>query len=188
MALDKDMVWEESKDVYRPKHVDIFKLIDSMSLGKRPIIRTGQSFITIRRQAYATLRVHLQRDLKNEAGGLLIGAAFFDPHLKAYLITIEQSLAAEMADETELSIAFTAETWAQLLPEMQSLNPEWTILGSYHSHPGMGVFLSPTDLEMLAGIFPYQWQTALVVDPVTDEVGFFMGEKGTPCKNWVVIG
>ena len=187
MAIEKDFVWEESRDVYRPKQCELFREIATLALEKPPVVRAGQALVAINRAAYASLRLHLQRDLKNESGGLLIGEASFDPHLNSYLLVIHEALPAESADETEFSISFTAETWAQLMPQIRHLNPAFTIVGSYHSHPGMGVFLSPTDLETQAGVFPYPWQTALVVDPIADDLGFFMGEKGKPCKSWVLF-
>ena len=47
------------------------------------------------------------------------------------------------------------------------------VLGWWHSHPGFGCFLSPTDLKTQEYFFPESYQVALVVDPVRDELEFF---------------
>ncbi len=47
------------------------------------------------------------------------------------------------------------------------------VVGWWHSHPGFGCFLSPTDLKTQEYFFPESYQVALVVDPVRDELEFF---------------
>ncbi|HLK61250.1 MAG TPA: Mov34/MPN/PAD-1 family protein, partial [Chthonomonadaceae bacterium] len=97
------------------------------------------------------------------------------------------ALPAHGAVETETTIEYTADAWQALTPRLQQMDASWTVLGSYHSHPGHGVFLSATDRDTQSEVFSHEWQVALVVDPVKDKIGFFLGEKGTPCPNWYVV-
>ncbi len=51
------------------------------------------------------------------------------------------------------------------------------IVGWWHSHPGIGCFLSMTDLDTQEFFFPETYQVALVVDPIRDEFKFFTLDK-----------
>ncbi len=52
--------------------------------------------------------------------------------------------------------------------------PDKKTVGWYHSHPGLGVFLSGHDLFIQRGFFGDQlWYIALVVDPISKEQGVF---------------
>jgi len=117
----------------------------------------------------------------------LIGRALHDTRLNLYLLLLEEALPAPKGIETATSFSYTSETWAALFPHFQEMPANWTLMGSYHSHPDMGVFLSRVDLDTQENIFPHPWQVAIVVDPVRHEEGFFVGEKGVPCDDWYVV-
>src|ERR1700690_3475000 len=51
------------------------------------------------------------------------------------------------------------------------------IVGWYHTHPSMGVFLSHYDTWLHRNFFPEPWQVALVVEPVSAAGGFFIRQK-----------
>ncbi|MFX0047725.1 MAG: Mov34/MPN/PAD-1 family protein [Candidatus Hermodarchaeota archaeon] len=51
------------------------------------------------------------------------------------------------------------------------------VVGWWHSHPGIGCFLSRTDISTQKYFFPEVYQVALVVDPIKDEFKFFTLEK-----------
>src|SRR5438105_12337427 len=51
------------------------------------------------------------------------------------------------------------------------------LIGWYHTHPDLGVFLSPTDLEKTHRVlFAEPFQVALVYDPVRQRAGYFFWE------------
>ncbi len=56
------------------------------------------------------------------------------------------------------------------------------VLGWFHSHPGFGCFLSTTDLHTQEYFFPESYQTALVVDPINDDLQFFTMDESTEKK------
>jgi proteasome lid subunit RPN8/RPN11 len=58
--------------------------------------------------------------------------------------------------------------------EMDEHYPDKQIVGWYHTHPGMGVFLSPYDTWLHHHFFPEPWQVALVIDPHSATGGFFI--------------
>jgi proteasome lid subunit RPN8/RPN11 len=52
-------------------------------------------------------------------------------------------------------------------------------LGWYHSHPGLGVFLSGTDIFSHSSFFASEpWYIAVVIDPVSREFGAFSWDHG----------
>ena len=52
--------------------------------------------------------------------------------------------------------------------------PEDAIVGWYHTHPYMGVFLSQYDTWLHDHFFPEPWQVALVIEPHSEAGGFFI--------------
>ncbi len=136
---------------------------------------------------YEQVQAHLKTDTKVELGGLLFGRPFVDNERSIYLVIIEAAVPAAEAQELPNSLTYTPETWQQITPQMQQMDPDWTLVGSYHSHPGMGVFLSSTDLDTQAEVFSQDWQVALVVDPLADTVGFYAGRNGKACPGWQII-
>jgi hypothetical protein len=58
--------------------------------------------------------------------------------------------------------------------EMDEHYPDKQIVGWYHTHPGMGVFLSSYDAWLHHHFFPEPWQVALVIDPLSPAGGFFI--------------
>jgi proteasome lid subunit RPN8/RPN11 len=57
-----------------------------------------------------------------------------------------------------------------------------TVVGWFHSHPGLGVFLSGTDLRTQRDCFGAEWQIAVVLDPQRREFGVFAGPDGAPAR------
>ena len=183
----EEIEWSEQDDVYRPQHVQIAEFLATLSLKRIPDMRRGTAWCFIRRLAYAKIQAHLRSDTRIELGGLLVGEAFYDPDRELTWVVIEEALPAYDGEGTALTFSYTEATWQALSPQLQQLPKTWTLLGSYHSHPGMGVFLSSTDLETQRGIFFHDWQIALVIDPVSSAVGFFFGAEGHRSSCWEVI-
>lgn len=50
------------------------------------------------------------------------------------------------------------------------------VVGWFHTHPGHGVFMSPTDRRTQA-MFTYPWQIGIVLDPVHNTWGVFSGPE-----------
>lgn len=181
------LAWDEQEDVFRPQIISTSVLLETLPLTTRPSFQQDEAGIFIYRTAYQTLRQHLKSDVTVEQGGLLLGQAFHDPDRNAYFLLIEQALPARGGLETEVSFSYTEAAWEHLTPHLQRMGANRSLLGSYHSHPGMGVFLSRTDLETQAEVFPHPWQIALVMDPIADKTGFFLGKTGHPCERWYLL-
>ena len=178
---EEEILWAEQEDVYRPARVYAQEYLASLSLNSMPRLKPGESLILMKQAALEEMQAHLRSDVRIELGGLLGGQALYDPALELYLIVIELAMPARGGEGTAASFTYTPASWQAILPQWQQMRDEWTIVGSYHSHPGLGVFLSTTDKETQTDVFPHDWQVALVMDPIANTTGYFIGTAGKPC-------
>ncbi|MDE2126841.1 MAG: Mov34/MPN/PAD-1 family protein [Armatimonadetes bacterium] len=181
-----DIEWQEADDAYRPRHTETRRVLEGLLGAGALRFRPGRDVVVLQHAAWIDLRRHLAAKLQVEQGGLLIGRAFSDSLHGGWLVVVDEALPAEEAEETLVSVEWTPKSWEKMLPRLKTMTAETTIVGSYHSHPGHGVYLSELDLETQRGLFPEPWQIALVVDPVRDEGGVFLGEQGKRCPDWCV--
>lgn len=183
----EEIEWSEQEDVYRPRRMPAEEFLAGLALTERPDLKPGGSCCFVRRAALEKIQAHLRSNTKIELGGLLIGEACYDAERELYCMLIEEALPAYDGEGTALTFAYTEATWQTLSPQLQQMPSHWTLLGSYHSHPGMGVFLSSTDLETQRDVFFHDWQIALVIDPISHAIGFFSGAQGHRCAYWTVV-
>jgi proteasome lid subunit RPN8/RPN11 len=116
-------------------------------------------------QALATILHHLQGLGDHERGGLLIGQAALDEH--GLWLGVVDALPATAALSERLSLTFTHAAWNQMLADKDERYPEQPVAGWYHTHPGLGVFLSQPDLFIHQHFFTQPTDVALVIDPHT---------------------
>ena len=184
---DSDIEWEDSDDAYQPAPVNALTFAGTLGLARPPAMLAGQCYIFVSRPILNKIVTHLKSNVKVEQGGLLLGQAFVDAALGTYLLRIHDALPAPDGIETPTFFGYTTATWQTLTPQIAQMRADWTLIGSYHSHPDMGVFLSETDLDTQEDVFSADWQIALVVDPVRGEIGFFTGRDGRPCADWYYL-
>lgn len=187
LADADEIEWQDCDDVYRPTPVVASDFVRTLGLTRPPIILPQQSYIFVRRSVLEKIQAHLQNNVQVEQGGLVLGQAFVDMALGATFLVVHDALPALDGIETPTFFGYTTASWQTLTPQLQQMDADWTLLGSYHSHPDMGVFLSATDLDTQEDVFSADWQLALVIDPVRDEIGFFVGKDGQPCADWYYI-
>lgn len=183
----EEIEWSEQEDVYRPRKIHAAEFLSALPLAQMPALQRGALCCLVRRAAFERIQAHLRSNTRVELGGLLIGEACYDAEQDCYVLVVEEALPAHEGEGTALTFSYTEATWQALSPQLQTLPATWTLLGSFHSHPGMGVFLSSTDLETQRGVFFHDWQIALVIDPISGAVGFFSGAEGHSCSCWEVI-
>ncbi len=179
--------WHEREDVYRPSACDLREWLHERMLPIPQRLGPAHPMALIRPGAMAAIAAHTGSDVSRELGGLLLGMALWDGPLQAWLTLIGEAVPALGGEETPTSFTYTPAAWAAVTPRLVSLPQNWTVVGSYHSHPRMGVFLSPVDLDTQRDVFRHDWQVALVIDPVAGERGLFFGEHGKPCMDWRIV-
>lgn len=97
-----------------------------------------------------------------ETGGLLLGEGCQDQ--QGRYVQVLASLPARLAECSSSRLTFTHRAWNAMLQEREALYPQLQIVGWYHTHPGLGVFLSPQD-EFIHRSFFRRWQdVAMVID------------------------
>ncbi len=111
-----------------------------------------------------------------EIGGLLVGQPCNDEK-GAYLV-VSGAIPAELAAGRRLCVTFTHQAWNAMLQARDRHFPQERIVGWYHTHPGLGVFLSGPDLFIHRHFFNQPWQVALVVDPDDFTWGMFCWHEG----------
>ena len=134
--------------------------------------RPGDPDVIMSVSAYRAIIGHLGSDRRNELGGLLLGHV----DSAATVIYIEKSLPARFVRSTPVSLTFLQDSWAEFdrtEAEWSAQGVNYTRVGWYHSHPGMGIFLSGHDLDVCKS-FRLPHHVALVVDPIEPKGGFFV--------------
>ena len=125
-------------------------------------------------RAYVRVCAHAGSDLEHEVGGALVGRWRRDTSSGRPFIVIEAGLPARHTRHGRAYLTFTHDSLVDLHEELEERYPGKMLVGWYHTHPGMDVFLSGYDLWLHEHFFPYPWQVALVVEPHASHGGFFV--------------
>ena len=139
---------------------------------------TEEPVIFISQEAYLTISEHIMSYMRQEVGGVLVGDVYLCPKSKLHYIIIEAAIPARLAKGGAAHVTFTHDTLAAIDVEMENSYPEKRILGWYHTHPSMGVFMSGQDIFTHTSFFPQRWQVALVLDPTDNTAAFFRRDGG----------
>jgi proteasome lid subunit RPN8/RPN11 len=113
-----------------------------------------------------------------EVGGLMLGTVHCDPEDDVVYPVITDTLRANFAVEGRGQLTFTRDTWLELHKVRDLYFKDREILGWYHTHPGLDVFLSGWDVFIHKHFFNRPWQIALVIDPQIDAGGIFVWKEG----------
>lgn len=120
---------------------------------------------------------HALGNSNREVGGLLLGQVNRTNDGMVYPV-ITHAIQAHFATEARGHLTFTHRTWLDLIRQREDHYPGREVVGWYHTHPGLDIFLSEWDLAIHRNFFRQAWQVALVIDPHKFAAGFFVwGEK-----------
>jgi len=137
--------------------------------GMQPAVSV---FIT--QPAYIWTCVHASNEKEDEVGGALVGQWCADVQKKQQFIVIEHMLPARFTKRSPVHLTFTHESLLEFHRVMEARFTGKQIVGWYHTHPRMGLFLSSYDTWLHKYFFPEPWQVALVIEPHTSVGGFFI--------------
>jgi len=76
-------------------------------------------------------------------------------------------------EASAVRVRFKRGGFEYLFESLDSCGFEYLIVGWYHSHPGHGCFLSTTDIDTQRTMFAGRYHTALVIDPIAQDVRAF---------------
>ncbi|MGC8863034.1 MAG: Mov34/MPN/PAD-1 family protein, partial [Armatimonadota bacterium] len=132
--------------------------------------------VFVSESAMKAMERHAAGQIDREVGGVLLGGFYRSD--KASYIEVTGVIEAHAAEASDVSLTFTHETWEQINAEHARREPEAQIVGWYHSHPGLGVFMSKEDEFIHANYFADPWHVAMVVDPIYHNWGCFKSTDG----------
>lgn len=169
--------WKESKEV-EPKSLSISEFCIKNQINPEKLRNDKGLLIFIRNGALESLYDFLNHDISREHGGVLVGEPFFDSDQDRYFINIIAAIPAQKTEGNQVHLQFTPNAWSFISGIMEENFPELMIVGWYHSHPGLGVFMSGTDRATQNAFFNHPWSLAIVIDPIAKKTGWF---SGTTC-------
>jgi proteasome lid subunit RPN8/RPN11 len=132
--------------------------------------------IFMSQRAFVRMSAHAGSDLNNEVGGWLIGKWRVDKLTDKQYVVVEAILPAAHTRHGSAFLTFTQDSQVAMRITMEERYPDKELVGWYHTHPRMGVFLSAYDTWLHRNFFPEQYQVALVVEPLSLTGGFFIRE------------
>ena len=137
--------------------------------GLQPVVSV---FVT--RSAYIRVCVHSSSSDTVEVGGVLVGQWCADEETGEQFVVVKHALPARHTRQGSVYLTFTQDTIVELHDQIEKRFPSDKIVGWFHTHPRMGVFLSHYDTFLHKNFFPDPWQVALVVEPYSSVAGFFI--------------
>lgn len=134
--------------------------------------------IFLTQHAYRCCAGHAATDLRHEVGGVLVGEVCRAKEDDRLYIVIEDAIPAQHTDFGPAHLTFTQDSLVQLNSELEDRFPGRQMVGWYHTHPRIDVFLSSYDTWIHAHFFSKPWQVALVIEPYEGRGGFFCWQPG----------
>lgn len=132
----------------------------------------------VRVLAAETMFAHALEHPAVETGGLLVGRICRDEG--GEYIRLEGAVPAQRAERTAVSLTFTHDAWAQMHAQRQERFPDLQVVGWFHTHPGLRVFLSGPDLFLHRSLFPRPCDVAVVLDLPSRQWGLFAWHGDCP--------
>jgi proteasome lid subunit RPN8/RPN11 len=136
----------------------------------------GNTVVVVSQEVVVKVNEHVAQSLDRELGGFLLGNRYRCPSCD-YVI-IDQYSPAKFTESSEVRLNFTHDAWAHLSDELSGKFLGKLLIGWYHSHPRMDVFLSSHDMEIQTDRFSEPWMVALVLEPEKHLGGFFCARDG----------
>ena len=136
--------------------------------------RTAGIQVFVTQTAFKAINNHANSDLDNEVGGWLAGRWCRDIDTKVEYVVVEALLPAQQVRSGSTFLTFTHDSQVAMLAALEERYAKKGIVGWYHTHPRMGLFLSGYDSWLHDHFFPHPWQVALVVEPHSRTGGFFI--------------
>jgi 26S proteasome regulatory subunit N11 len=124
---------------------------------------------------YEAIMEQAELALPNETGGFLLGRTAFDPDCSSWYNWIDEAVPIQPTESNPVHFTFSWRDVDQVRNRREQ--QQKSLIGWYHTHPGLGIFLSETDLQKThQQLFNELFQVALVYDPITVRAGYFYRE------------
>lgn len=171
------MDWQELEPL-QPETISVETVLLSEDLQRWKAV--ADSAVVIHTDVMQQMQAHASSST-NEIMGILRGRVLAEGGRMLTLVLRAEAI--ERASETRTSVHVTLASWQQAWSTMQD---DFPVVGWYHSHPGFGIFFSPTDSASQRAYFREPWQVGVVIDPQSGAVGAFLGSESLPVTVWTV--
>lgn len=104
----------------------------------------------------------------------MIGEWCLDEKSGQQFIIVDHALPARHTRQSNVHLTFTQDSLVAIHDEIDKYHKGKKIVGWYHTHPRMGIFLSHYDTWLHRYFFPEPWQVALVIEPISASGGIFI--------------
>jgi proteasome lid subunit RPN8/RPN11 len=92
-------------------------------------------------------------------------------------VIAEEALQGRVSYAGSTEVALDPQHLAEIVEKIMNDGKNQRIVGWYHSHLGLGAFLSDVDIRTQLILQQFSYVIALVADPIKDEYGFFYVDK-----------
>lgn len=168
--------WRDTSEVHQPQPrslCDFLSTVETISPLTCEALRRHRFLVFIEERCLEQMRSHAAINTRTEQAGILSGSAYLHGE-RAYFVKLEAAFPAETLAEPAY-FRFCEDTWEKIWTAMP---PTADLLGWYHSHPGLGVFMSATDHRTQQRHFRAPWHIAVVLDPISGALRVFAGRSG----------
>jgi proteasome lid subunit RPN8/RPN11 len=140
--------------------------------------QNGERTVYINLPALQEVSDHAHSSPDAEVGGFLIGRSGSDD--RGRFTIVDSAYRALEAAGSSIELEFPPSAWVELHRHLDSQGAAGrsACVGWYHTHPGLGLFLSRHDQFLHRHWFPGDEQVAIVADPATDEAAVFVASDG----------
>ena len=178
--------WQDTEEL-RPIEYSLDYFCLQNNLPRNEINKTQGTLAFIEKSALESLHDFLAEDPRSEHGGVLVGRPYYDSVEGRHFVVIHNALAALETEGSSVHMQFTPKTWDFISGWIEEDFPDLAIVGWYHSHPGLGIFMSGIDRSTQKAFYNHPWSLAIVVDPIALKTGWFNGGDCEPMDRRHVI-
>lgn len=155
--------------------------------------------VYITKDAFMDMENHADEGKPNEIGGFLLGKPIVinnghSPCCKNddLIIWVLKTVCGDCISQ-RAHVTIESSTYNRAWHEIERSDNNLVIVGWYHTHPGMGIFLSQTDVNNMELYYHKPYQIAIVIDPIQNERGVFGWRDGhvnstTKVKSYIFEG
>jgi proteasome lid subunit RPN8/RPN11 len=135
--------------------------------------RKGNTFdLYVSRNAEEKMRNHALSRVKErlEVMGLMLGSVHRHDGTEYAMI---RDVVTTDLEASSVYVRFSRGGWERLFSSLDDCGFDYVVVGWYHSHPGHGCFMSPTDVDTQRAIFNRPFHSAIVIDPIAKDIEAF---------------
>src|SRR3990172_1580472 len=137
--------------------------------------------VFLTQKTFVRICAHAGSDLHNEVRGALVGKWRVDAARGGKFVVVEGALPAPYTRHGSSFVTFTQDSLVALHEQLEQRHPGKQMVGWYHTHPGLGLFLSGYDAWLHEHFFPELWQGGLGIGPQARPGGVLArGQGGAP--------